>query len=213
MFKSDYKLINVMLCKKRPIGLGLLAVGFVLAVSNFFFYTEKNVDITCLKQSDQKVAAVNKTDILFIYSGRWKFLRIQLAYVYQELRRNGGILDEVWFMMIMYDIKTPNMLNEFTRTANSLPKREIFGMQFLGLTQVKPPSNKEDFYAQPYFKIFTHLIVYPNHPSSNLIIQCTSIREHFIYSKKKGFLLFLALFQHHWIKLEVQLYPPEKWCL
>ena len=150
--------------KNGSLILVLLAVGFIVAVSNFYIYTEKK-EITIVKssqQSQQKVAGEDKTNILFIYSGRWKFLRIQLAHVYRELRRNGGILDQVWFMMIMYDNETLNKLDEFTRRANSLSKREIFRIEFLGLTPGTPPSTKEDLYAQPYFKVFSHLITYPN---------------------------------------------------
>jgi len=34
-------------------------------------------------------------NILAIYTGRWKFIRVQLPHVYRELRGNGGVLDEV----------------------------------------------------------------------------------------------------------------------
>ena len=51
-------------------------------------------------EKDESLTCESPRNIIFIYTGRWQFLRIQLAHIYRELHRNGGVIHEVWFMMI-----------------------------------------------------------------------------------------------------------------
>ena len=36
-------------------------------------------------------------NIVFIFTGRWKFLRMQFMYLFRDLRKNGGIVDNVLY--------------------------------------------------------------------------------------------------------------------
>ena len=74
----------------------------------------------------------DEANILVIFSGRWKFLRVYLPYIYRDLRVNGGVLDKVVFMMVKYNNLTYNNLAKFTRVANSHLKSEVFELNFLG---------------------------------------------------------------------------------
>ena len=94
-------------------------------------------------------------NILAIYTGRWKFMRIQLPHVYRELRSNGGILDEVWFMMIESDNTTISKLREFVQVANKLQGRQLFSMH-------ERKTNLKEDYTYPYYKFFSHLNKFPN---------------------------------------------------
>ena len=67
---------------------------------------------------DKSLTCESPRNIIFIYTGRWKFLRIQLAYIYRELHRNGGVIHEVWFMMINYEKETEQRLLKFIEVAN-----------------------------------------------------------------------------------------------
>ena len=41
----------------------------------------------------------DKNRTLLIFTGRWKFLRVGLPYIYRDVRKNGGVLDRVVFIM------------------------------------------------------------------------------------------------------------------
>ena len=81
----------------------------------------------------------DEANILAIFAGRWKFLRIYLPYIYRELRVNGGVLDKVVFMMIKYDKYTHNHLVNFTEVANSHLKSKVFEFNFLGYSLYDAP--------------------------------------------------------------------------
>ena len=89
-------------------------------------------------------------NILAIYTGRWRFLRIQLAHVYRELRSNGGVLDVVWFMIIKCDSFTMEKLKNFTKVANAIQGKDVFKIY-----------NKHMNYSSAYNEFFNHLSRYP----------------------------------------------------
>ena len=89
-------------------------------------------------------------NILAIYTGRWKFLRILLAHVYRELRSNGGVLDQVWFMIMSCDDNTKKKLKLFVQAANELQGKEIFLVH-----------DCERTYSSAYYIFFNHLTRYP----------------------------------------------------
>ena len=100
-------------------------------------------------------------NILAIYTGRWQFIRVQLPQVYRELRSNGGILDEVWFMLIKLDKPTRQAVQCFVEKANIIQGNQVFSIYD------KPSRNiyerilgKED-YTYPHYKFFSHLIQFP----------------------------------------------------
>ena len=84
---------------------------------------------------DKSLTCESPRNIIFIYTGRWKFLRIQLAYIYRELHRNEGVIHEVWFMMINYEKETEQRLLKFIEVANYASKQTIFSVHYM----VKPP--------------------------------------------------------------------------
>ena len=73
----------------------------------------------------------NRSNTLVVYTGRWNFVRIFFPYVYRELRKNGGVLDRVWFMMLHYDNETYTNLLQLTQIANKILKQSVFEMHFL----------------------------------------------------------------------------------
>lgn len=107
-------------------------------------------------------AAANRTredqeNILAIFTGRWKFLRIYLPYVYRELRVNGGVLDKVVFMMVDYDNLTYNHLLNFTKIANGHLNRKVFEFNFLGHSFYSTPPGKAGF-REAYYDMFNDLM-------------------------------------------------------
>ena len=98
------------------------------------------------------------TNTLVVYTGRWKFLRILLPYVYRELRKSGGVLDRVWFMMLDYDSQTLEELTDFIKVANRVLKEEVFEMQFMGYSPGNPPPKKTRF-SLVYYEIFAAIIL------------------------------------------------------
>ena len=93
-------------------------------------------------------------NILAIYAGRWEFMRILLPQVYRELKSNGGILDEVWFMMIKADKLTNTKIKNFVQVADKVQGKRIFSIH-------GKPAKTED-YTFPYYEFFSHLNNFPN---------------------------------------------------
>ena len=96
---------------------------------------------------------------LVVYAGRWKFIRILFPYIYRELRKNGGVLDRVWFMMLNYDNETYNNLVQLTQIANRNLKQpeDVFYLRFMEYPpgQLPPPKIK---YTAPYYEIFAEMM-------------------------------------------------------
>ena len=63
-------------------------------------------------------------NILAIYAGKWVFMRILLPQVYRELKSNGGILDEVWLMIIRVDNSTKTKIKNFVQVANEVQEKQ-----------------------------------------------------------------------------------------
>ena len=61
-----------------------------------------------------------------IFTGRWRYLRILLPYLYRELRQNGGVVDKVLFVMLRYTEETQVKLKKFSETANGILNDEVF---------------------------------------------------------------------------------------
>ena len=106
-----------------------------------------------LKTPVAAVSCRNSSNILVIYTGRWKFLRVQLPHVYRELRSNGGVLDQVWFVLIRFDDTTMTKIKNFVEVANRAQKIQVFSIHDQGF--------KLGDFTHPYYEIFNHLIRYP----------------------------------------------------
>ena len=94
-------------------------------------------------------------NIVFIFAGRWKFLRIQFMYLFRDLRKNGGIVDKVLYMMLNYDQETHSKLIELTKVANSILGEEIFELRYMGYTPGHLPWNP---YPKAYYDLFPEII-------------------------------------------------------
>ena len=110
-------------------------------------------------------ATANKTredqvNVLAIFTGRWRFLRIYLPYIYRELRVNSGVLDKVVFMMVKYDKLTYNHLLNFTKVANSHLKSKVFEFNFLDHRLNNAPPGTTGYRAA-YYDIFDDLMKHP----------------------------------------------------
>ena len=110
-------------------------------------------------------ATANKTkedqsNVLVIFTGRWKFLRIYLPYIYRELRVNGGVLDRVVFMMVDYDNFTYSRLLNFAQIANSHLRSKVFEFNFMGYPLHHKPSSYSAF-GMVYYQIFDDLMKHP----------------------------------------------------
>ena len=94
-------------------------------------------------------------NIVFIFTGRWKFLKIQFMYLFRDLRKNGGVVDKVLYMMLKYDEETHSRLIELTGVANSVLGEEIFELRYMGYTPGHPPWNP---YPKAYYDLFLEVI-------------------------------------------------------
>ena len=107
--------------------------------------------------NDTRTGAL-KLNTLVVFTGRWKFLRILFPYVYRELRKNGGVLDRVVFMMINYDYATFANLTQLVSVANKLIGENIFEMNFMGYIPGKLPQFEKSRFSAAYYDIFSELI-------------------------------------------------------
>lgn len=99
-------------------------------------------------------------NVVFIFTGRWEFLRIQLPYLCRDLRQNGGVIDQVWFMMVNYDKLTRIKLTEFISMANQIYSKEVFTMHYFGYDPPNQPPKKLRF-KFPYSEILALITEYP----------------------------------------------------
>lgn len=102
-------------------------------------------------------AAINMYNVAVVFTGRWKFLRILIPYLYRDLRKNGGVIDEVRFMMIKYDASEIDVsrLVKFTETANGVLGKEVFSLHY-------PKEQSRNIYSFPYFEMLSRLDSNPN---------------------------------------------------
>lgn len=105
----------------------------------------------------------DKNRTLLIFTGRWKFLRVGLPYIYRDVRENGGVLDRVVFIMAQYDNKTYTKLKTFIAAANKLLKDKVFKMHDLpGFKPGQSPSSWLPYVHRCYDQIFRDLRENPN---------------------------------------------------
>ena len=96
-------------------------------------------------------------NIIVMFTGRWKFLRINFPYIYRDLRENGGVADKVWYMMVNYDRETETRLKQLTQEANEILGSEVFELRYMGF----PPGKTPKSYTPVYNVLFPDLIRNP----------------------------------------------------
>jgi len=97
-----------------------------------------------------------------IFTGRWKYLRILLPYLYRELRQNGGVVDKVILAMIGYDAETQAKLKNFSTTANSVLKDEAFQIVYFRDNPLTQRINLHQFYAKFHYYVLQRLVENPS---------------------------------------------------
>ena len=110
-------------------------------------------------------SSVNKTsssfNTVFIYSGRWEFLQIQLPYIYRDLKNNGGVIDQVQFMMVQYESNTLDKLIKFTNIANGILMEDVFSIHYMGYIPYSPPPSAVSGWHQALYEVNEELIKNP----------------------------------------------------
>ena len=125
-------------------------LGYVVVYRQQIFNVEEGAPV---QANDRSVTCESSRNIIFIYTGRWKFLRIQLAHIYRELHKNGGVIHEVWFMMINYNKETEQSLLRFIEVANNASKQTIFSIHHSG--------KNSQGYTRALKEVFSQIVVHP----------------------------------------------------
>ena len=102
-----------------------------------------------------------KLNVVIVYVGRWEFIQLQLPYLYRDLRKNGGLIDKVQFMMMKYEKKTSRRLTNFTETANSILGEEVFTIDYMGyIPKIMQPGKGRGF-KQAFYGLCKQLYMNP----------------------------------------------------
>ncbi|XP_038050136.1 uncharacterized protein LOC119723512 isoform X2 [Patiria miniata] len=102
----------------------------------------------------------NPKNILYIFTGRWRYLRINFAYIYRSLRQNGGVLDRVYYVMIQYDDQTLSKLTELTDSANKYLGEKVFELKIRNPNEDTTRLPK-DVFPQVAYEILAEIVKYP----------------------------------------------------
>ena len=140
----------------------VLLIGALLAVLLCYHiyigtFSEDPPEFVCNSLHSPETDSWDGSNTLVVYTGRWKFLRILFPYVYRELRKNGGVLDKVLFMMMNYDSETLDNLSRLTKMANKILRQEVFEMRFMGSNPGTLLSTRTR-YPAAYYEVFTELM-------------------------------------------------------
>ena len=88
-------------------------------------YKEFKVEeVTCTK-SNVSFDHSNARNLVAVFTGRWQFLRILFPYLIRELRQNGGVVDEIEFIIVQCEERTLEKLSKLVDMTNSLAGNEI----------------------------------------------------------------------------------------
>ena len=127
-------------------------------ISDLSTYQEKRSSYISEMSTSKSFKTIDSGEnIIVMFTGRWKFLRINFPYIYRDLRVNGGVLDKVWYMMVNYDRETETNLKQLTQEANTILGSEVFVLRYMGF----PPGNPPKTYPPVYKVLFPDLIRNP----------------------------------------------------
>ena len=104
------------------------------------------------------------SNTVILFTGRWKFLKIQFPYLFANLRVNGGVIDRIRYMMMNYDDATHENILNLQNLTNSLFEQEIITLNYMGYPPGKPPSNAEQsgLFAAAYYELIQDILRNPN---------------------------------------------------
>ncbi|XP_022093519.1 uncharacterized protein LOC110980822 [Acanthaster planci] len=115
---------------------------------------------TPIQPVTSKVRPSDSQNILVIFTGRWAYLRINFAYIYRSLRKNGGILDQVHYIMVQYNNRTLSKLTRLADSANKHLGQEVFRFRYRNPnkdTRARP----KGIFAEITYEIFNEMAKYP----------------------------------------------------
>ena len=92
-----------------------------------------------------------------IFTGRWRYLRVMLPYLYRELRQNGGVVDKVLFAMLGYTEETQVKLKNFSETANGILNDEPFQLVYFKKDPITEKVKLGKFYDDFHYYVFQRL--------------------------------------------------------
>ena len=92
-----------------------------------------------------------------VFTGRWRYLRILLPYLYRELRQNGGVVDKVLFAMLGYTNETQVKLTKFLETANGILNNEAFQLVYFKNDPITEKVKLGKFYDDFHYHVFQRL--------------------------------------------------------
>ena len=99
---------------------------------------------------------------IFVFAGRWKFLRVQFAYLFANLRVNGGVIDEVHYLMFSYDRDTEKKLSNLAHVVKIVTGQDIvilvYGADYVG---AHPKSPFDGAFSASYIKYMLDVIENP----------------------------------------------------
>ena len=203
----------------------LVSLVFMTIVSIYFFYFFLHRN-TRFKENTEINCACHITDChevpfftkLFVYVGRWKFLRIQFPYLFRSLRINGGVIDVIEYLMFEYDESTLRNLKDLASHVNLLTGECTVSMIYLdmmhGSPEFLPSMYNTPYYIfeimkrQPY-DIYFHLrddVVYI-HPQtfSSLLTQTNFSHCEMVIANSFEYAFNSKLYQ----ETDFQLYPTD----
>ena len=92
-----------------------------------------------------------------IFTGRWRYLRILLSYLYRELRQNDGVVDKVLFAMLGYTEETQVKLKNFSETANGILNNDAFQLVYFKTDPITKKVELGKFYDEFHYHVFQRI--------------------------------------------------------
>ena len=138
----------------------VLLFAILLLSASIYYYGDDDWELHSrpfLCNTSARTKPWSGTNTLVVYAGRWDFLRISFPYIYRELRRNGGALDRVFYMMLNYDNHTLSKLTKLVRIANKNLKEDVVELHFMGHKPGSPPPSNIR-YTLAYYELFSDLL-------------------------------------------------------
>ena len=97
-----------------------------------------------------------------MFAGRWKFIRVQFAYLFANLRVNGGVIDEVHYLMFTYDRDTEEKLSNLARVVKTVTGQDIvvlvYGASYVG---AHPKDPFDGAFSASYIKYMFDVVENP----------------------------------------------------
>ena len=118
---------------------------------------DKQLTPDCKQDSTKAFEYPTDHYAVVVFTGRWRFLKIQFPYLFANLRVNGGIIDRIMYMMIKYDRTTHDNLLNLAKTVNRLLQQEVIVINYMG----NAPYNPTGVFVPAYYGIIEDVLRNP----------------------------------------------------